>query len=114
MIKIDKAMPSMCEHCNFYQIAYDSELFKDGEPYCCIEGKSVEVNMDTDTKPKWCPLIDENAGCDCCQGDEALYWADDENNAFVDSRGDVLVTVKGITMRYKVKCCPNCGKEFTR
>jgi len=112
MIKIDMAMPRKCMDCNFCQIAYDSDLFKDSEPYCCIKSESVEVNMDSDTKPVWCPLIDENADCDCCQGDEALYWADDENNAFVDSRGDVLVTVKGMTMRYKVKCCPNCGKKF--
>lgn len=53
-----------------------------------------------------------NKGCDCCQGDEALYWADDENNAFVDSKGDMLVTIKGVTMRYRVKYCPNCGKKF--
>lgn len=51
-------------------------------------------------------------GCDCCQSDEALYWADDENNVFVDSKGDMMVTIKGMTMRYKVKCCPNCGKKF--
>lgn len=53
-----------------------------------------------------------NHGCDCCQGDEALYWKDNENNAFVDSKGEILTTVKGMTMRYKVKCCPSCGKEF--
>lgn len=52
-------------------------------------------------------------GCDCCQGDEPLYWEDDENNAFVDSRGgNMLTTVKGVPMRYKVKYCPNCGKKF--
>lgn len=51
-------------------------------------------------------------GCDCCQGDEALYWADDENNAFVDSKGNILTTIKGMTMRYNVKCCPKCGKKF--
>lgn len=112
MIKIDRVMPSACENCNFCQIAYDSELFKDGEQYCCIKGESVEANMDSDIKPVWCPLIDENVGCDCCQGDEALHWADDENNAFVDSRGDMLVTVQGKTMRFKVKSCPNCGKKF--
>lgn len=51
-------------------------------------------------------------GCNCCQGDEALYWKDDENNAFVDSKGEMLVTVKGKEMRFKIKCCPNCGREF--
>ena len=23
------------------------------------------------------------SGCDCCEGDEALYWKDNEHNAFV-------------------------------
>lgn len=54
----------------------------------------------------------QSSGCDCCQGDEALYWKDNENNAFVDSKGDMLVTVKDKTLRFKVKRCPNCGKEF--
>lgn len=57
---------------------------------------------------------ERNHGCDCCQGDEALYWADGENNAFVDSRGDMLTTIKGMTMRYKVKCCPKCGRKLTK
>ena len=52
--------------------------------------------------------------CNCCQGDEALCWKDNNNNAFVDRKGDMMVTVKGKTMRYKVKCCPNCGKSFER
>lgn len=112
MIKIDMAMPGACEHCNFCQIAFDSDLFKDGEAYCCIESESVEINMNTDVKPKWCPLIEENASCECCQGDEALYWKDNENNAFVDSKGEMLVTVKGKEMRFKIKCCQNCGREF--
>lgn len=53
-------------------------------------------------------------GCECCIGDEALYWKDNENNAFVDSKGDVLVTVKDHMMRFKVKCCPNCGRKFEK
>lgn len=51
-------------------------------------------------------------GCECCLGDEALFWKDDENNAFVDNRGEILVTVKDHTMRFKVKACPNCGHLF--
>lgn len=51
-------------------------------------------------------------GCECCIGDEALYWKDAENNAFIDSKGEVLVTVKDKIMRYKVKFCPNCGRRF--
>lgn len=112
MIKIDMVMPGACEHCNFCQIAFDSDLFKDNEPYCCIENKSIELNMDDSTKPEWCPLIEKSAGCEYCQGDEALYWVDDENHAFIDSKGKMLVTVKDKTIRFKVKYCPNCGKEF--
>lgn len=55
---------------------------------------------------------DKQSDCDCCQGDEALYWVNDSNNAFVDSKGNILVTVKGMTMQFKVKYCPNCGRKF--
>lgn len=65
-----------------------------------IEGHYVIVNDD------------ETHGCYCCLGDENLYWKDEENNAFVDSKGDILVTIKGMTMRYRVKYCPNCGRKF--
>lgn len=51
-------------------------------------------------------------GCECCLGDEALFWRDDENNAFVDNKGEILVTVKNRDMRFKVKFCPSCGHRF--
>lgn len=51
-------------------------------------------------------------GCECCLGDEPLYWKDNENNAFVDSKGEILVTVKDRIMRCKIKYCPNCGRGF--
>lgn len=51
-------------------------------------------------------------GCNCCLGDEPLHWVDNENNAFVNSNGEILTTVKDRTMRYKVKYCPNCGRKF--
>ena len=55
----------------------------------------------------------EAIGCECCIGDEALYWKDSENNAFVDSNnGEILVTVKDHIMKFQVKCCPNCGRKF--
>lgn len=56
--------------------------------------------------------LKEADGCECCVGDEALYWKDDENNAFVDSKGEVFVTVKDHIIRFQVKCCPNCGHKF--
>lgn len=55
---------------------------------------------------------ERNQGCGCCQGDEALYWADCENNAFVDRNGEMLITVQNMMMRFKVTHCPNCGKKF--
>ena len=51
-------------------------------------------------------------GCDCCLGDEAVYWQDNENNAFVDSKGEMSIMVKDKLMRFKVKFCPCCGKKF--
>ena len=50
--------------------------------------------------------------CGCCNGDEAVYYKDNENNMFIDSKGEVLVTVKGNILQFNVKHCPNCGKEF--
>lgn len=81
----------------------DEEIRIEDVQYCKNNGFTIDS---LNKKEK------RNAGCDCCQGDEALYWADDENNALVDSRGNMLTTIKGMSMRYKVKCCPNCGKEL--
>lgn len=50
--------------------------------------------------------------CEYHSGDKAIFWIDKENNVFVDSRGDVLDTVKDKTIRFKVKYCPMCGKKF--
>ena len=60
MIKININMPENCGSCSFCQIAFDSDLFNDDEPYCCIENNSVEENAENGTKPKWCPLIECN------------------------------------------------------
>lgn len=54
-----------------------------------------------------------DTGCNCCNADKALFWKDNENNAFVDRSGDILATVKDHTIRFKVKCCPNCGRNFS-
>lgn len=52
-------------------------------------------------------------GCDCCNGDEALFYQDDGNCAFVDSHGEIMATVKGHIMRFTVDCCPKCGRRFS-
>lgn len=51
-------------------------------------------------------------GCNCCCGDDALFWEDNENNTFVTRNGEMLVTVKDHTRRFKVKYCPNCGRRL--
>lgn len=62
------------------------------------------------------PVLDDliNDGCNCCNGDEALFYTDNENCAFIDSNGEIMVVVKGNVMRFKVPYCPNCGKEFAK
>lgn len=55
---------------------------------------------------------DGKNGCECCSGDKALYYKDGEHCAFVDSTGEIMVTVQDQIMRFKVKRCPNCGKKF--
>lgn len=50
--------------------------------------------------------------CNYCNGDEAVFWQDDDNNAFVDSKGEMLVTVNGYEVNFDVQCCPMCGRRF--
>lgn len=79
-------------------MGYCDEIGKECEEKCtCIE--CLENNQ-------------KQIGCECCLGDEPLYWKDNGSNAFVDSKGEILVTVKDRIMRYKVKHCPNCGRKF--
>ena len=47
--------PENCESCACAQIAFDSELFREGELYCLMKLKSVEENM-YENRPDWCPL----------------------------------------------------------
>lgn len=51
-------------------------------------------------------------GCDFCQGDEALFWRDEKNCAFIDSMGEVEVHVQGKSLSFSVDCCPKCGRRF--
>lgn len=57
-------------------------------------------------------IIFNQDGCDCCEGDEALIYKDNEDCAFIDSQGEIMVVVKDKTIRFKVKRCPNCGRVF--
>lgn len=47
-------MPESCDTCVFSSIAYDSELFDEGECYCIIKMKSDGIVERC--KPDWCPL----------------------------------------------------------
>ena len=52
-------------------------------------------------------------GCNCCAGDTALYWADAQNNAFINSHGEMEVMVKDHLIRFNVNRCPNCERVFS-
>lgn len=52
------------------------------------------------------------SGCSCCDTNEALWFLDDENSAFVDEHGAAKVTVNGKTVSFQVKYCPNCGRRL--
>lgn len=60
------------------------------------------------------PIMLNDDGCSCCSGDEALFWKDDQNCAFVDSTGEIMVVVRDKAMRFKVDCCPKCGRKFRK
>ena len=51
-------MPDKCISCPFQMVAFDSELFDEEESFCCVKNDSVEKNLEDDSKPEWCPLIE--------------------------------------------------------
>lgn len=57
-------------------------------------------------------LNNNQLGCDCCEGDAAVYWGNDKNNAFVDKNGKMLITVDGKIIEFNVEYCPTCGRKF--
>ena len=59
-------------------------------------------------------IIHENDGCNCCNGDEALFYQNGDTNAFIDSKGNIDVMIDGTTMRFTVNNCPNCGRAFDK
>lgn len=59
-----------------------------------------------------CYVEKTETGCECCMDDKALYWKNISNNAFVDAKGKMVVTIKDKIIKYKVKYCPNCGRKF--
>lgn len=67
----------------------------------------VDGNLDSEID-----LFDILTGCSCCHGDEALYYENDMNNAFIDSSGEMLVMADGNSIKFKVDRCPRCGFLF--
>ena len=60
------------------------------------------------------PIMFNEDGCSCCNSLESLVWKDDQNNAFIDSSGEMTVMVKDYLMRFKADYCPHCGRRFNR
>lgn len=56
--------------------------------------------------------LQRQKNCPCCQGDLPLFWANNEDNAFVDSHGEILVTAHDHKIRFNVDYCPHCGRKF--
>lgn len=50
--------------------------------------------------------------CNCCHGDMALHYQNENNSVFIDSKGEMMVTVAGNTLRFNVERCPRCGHMF--
>ena len=50
--------------------------------------------------------------CPCHDGDEAIWWQNENYNAFIDGNGEMTVTINGYEKCFMVECCPKCGKRF--
>lgn len=79
-----------------------------------MKGEPVECGKQEPRDCKYAVCRGTAGGCECCGGDMALFWRDKENNAFIDSKGEILVTVRGQEMFFKVHRCPNCGYVFPK
>lgn len=108
-----------CSHCG--QSAYISRVAR--EDLELIENPAIDELINSGEKASeqlqtLCDKLDQiiygDKGCECCAGDTALFWKDEYNSAFVDSKGEIMVTVKDHIMRFKVPYCPNCGRKFIK
>lgn len=50
--------------------------------------------------------------CKYCNGNEAIFWKNNENHAVIDSKGEILVTVQNQTIHFQINRCPMCGRLF--
>lgn len=97
-----EGQPDQCPDCGKYtvQIASDEEM---------REFKCRSTRNDAEAPEKVIPV-----GCECCSGHVALFWKDEQNSAFIDSEGEIMATVHGKAVQFRVNCCPNCGRKFVR
>lgn len=73
-------MPESCDTCVFSSIAYDSELFDEGECYCIIKMKNDSIVERC--KPDWCPLnpLPRKKECDLLSpGSKIRIWREGWN-----------------------------------
>lgn len=50
--------------------------------------------------------------CNYCVGDDPIYYKDNDNCAFIDTRGELYMSISGKIARCKVEFCPKCGRKF--
>lgn len=108
-----------CQHCG--QSAYisrvsrnDLELIENPMTDDLVNGGKKSAEHLKNLCDKLDQIIHENDGCDCCNGDAALFYQTEDDNAFIDSNGNIDVMINGATMRFSVKYCPNCGRKFDK
>lgn len=120
-ILLDKALPEGEKEvlfCNkdgqiFLGTLYKTKVKKAGTEYTARhQGEFMYKCIAWKPTPE--PYKEEQDNCDYCQGDVALYYEDNENCAFVDNEGEMLVTAHDKTIRFKVEYCPKCGRKFIR
>lgn len=59
-----------------------------------------------------CTPYSMERGCECCNGKEPIMYLNDDNFAIIDIAGEMVVVASGNATRFKIKCCPNCGRRF--
>ena len=69
-----------------------------------------EVNVLFDMEIKETERVTEERGCECCEGNNPLFYDDSDNCMFVNSVGELFIIVKGNSIKTRVKYCPNCGR----
>lgn len=107
--KLEKLIEKYEEYIRQYEAQKELDEYDQGQYnnlLSAVASLKDIANRNSETKK------DNANGCECCSGDQPLFWQNDENNAFVDSHGEMLVTAKDREVHFQVKFCPNCGRKF--